>query len=389
MARTIKVAAAQVGAINIDASRSATLARLLTLLDEAASQKVQLVVYPECTLTTFFPRHLITSATDLSSYFESADITTSPATAPLFQKASAYGIDIVVGYAEKDEASGKPYNTSIYYSASAGRVISKYRKVHLPGTVEPFEEPGAVNQLEKRYFTPGDLGFEAFRAPGLVSSALKKSASPSSVDAKEGESTETKPPPQGEISDLSLQGKGDPILGMLICNDRRWPEAWRAYALQGAELLVFGYNTGAHLPHLRGDTSHTSASTPVSAATPLSPADAQKAEREALFHSRLVQQANSYMNACYSISAARCGDDDGEAKYALIAGSAIVDPEGHVVAEARTKGDELVVAEIDLGVCRIGKERTFEFGKHRRVEHYGVICERAGVVEPELLGQGM
>lgn len=90
------------------------------------------------------------------------------------------------------------------------------------------------------------------------------------------------------------------------------------------------------------------------------------------------------MNACFSVSAARCGLDDG--RYDLIAGSAIVDPEGHVVAEAETRGDELVVAEIDLGECRQGKEKTFDFERHRRIETYGVICERTGVVEPELLG---
>ena len=105
-------------------------------------------------------------------------------------------------------------------------MLSKYRKVHLPGTVEPFKDPEATNQLEKRYFTPGDLGFNAFRAPGLVPDAIKKST------AKDGEST---------------VGKGDPILGMMICNDRRWPEAWRTYSLQGAEILMFGYNTGANM----------------------------------------------------------------------------------------------------------------------------------------------
>lgn len=109
----------------------------------------------------------------------------------------------------------------------------------------------------------------------------------------------------------------------------------------------------------------------------------EKAQQEALFHSRLVQQANSYMNACFSISAARCGVDDG--KYDLIGGSSIVDPEGHVVAEAKTTDDELIVAEIDLGDCRQGKEKTFDFSRHRRIERYGLIDKQTGVIEPELL----
>lgn len=113
---------------------------------------------------------------------------------------------------------------------------------------------------------------------------------------------------------------------------------------------------------------------------PMSP---EQAKTEALFHSRLVQQSNSYMNACWSISSARCGKDDG--KYDLIAGSAICDPEGHIVAEAQTEGDELITATIDLEDCRQGKEKTFDFARHRRIEAYGLINQQAAVSEPELL----
>jgi hypothetical protein len=35
--------------------------------------------------------------------------------------------------------------------------------------------------------------------------------------------------------------------------------------------------------------------------------------------------------------------------------------------------------------CRRGKDKTFAFEKHRRLEHYGMILERLGAVEPELL----
>lgn len=334
MPRILKVAAAQIGAINKGADRKETLDRLIKLLHDASSQGVKLVVFPEVALTTFFPRYMFTDEEELDSYFESdADITTSPRTKALFDDAHKLGIDIVLGYAEREASSGTSYNTSIYYSASQAQIISKYRKVHLPGTVEPFKDPEAINQLEKRYFTPGNLGFKAFRAPGLVPDAIKKSTKEASTPTTTN----------GDIDELkvsSTAGKGDPILGMMICNDRRWPEAWRTYTLQGAELLVFGYNTGGNMAHLWGSK-------------PMSP---EAATKEALFHSRLVQQANSYMNACFSISAARCGLDDG--KYDLIAGSAICSPEGHVLAEAATTGDELVVAEIDLTDCRQGKERV-------------------------------
>jgi predicted amidohydrolase len=77
----------------------------------------------------------------------------SPNTKLLFEKAKELGVDISVGFAER-AADGKGYNTSIYYSAKEGQTISKYRKAHLPGTKEPFPNPDAINQLEKRYFSP-------------------------------------------------------------------------------------------------------------------------------------------------------------------------------------------------------------------------------------------
>ncbi|KAF2721265.1 carbon-nitrogen hydrolase [Polychaeton citri CBS 116435] len=347
MPRVIKAAAAQVGAVHITARKADTVQRLINLLREAAEQKVQLVVFPECTLTTFFPRHFFASQDELDKYFEHGeDITQSADVKPLFDEAKKHAVDFVLGYAERT-SDGIGYNTSVYFSAGEGKVINKYRKVHLPGTVEPFEDPKATNQLEKRYFKPGNLGFQAFRAPGLVADSLKQSG-----HVKDGE---------------ELVGKGDPIVGMLICNDRRWPEAWRCYTLQGAELIVFGFNTGGNMAHLWGSK-------------PMSPEEAQK---EALFHSRLVQQGNSYMNACFSVSSARCGLDDG--KYDLIAGSAICNPEGHIIAEAKTTGDELVIAELDLAECRQGKEKTFDYDRHRRIETYGLISSQTGVVEPPLL----
>ena len=36
------------------------------------------------------------------------------------------------------------------------------------------------------------------------------------------------------------------IVGMMICNDRRWPESYRVMGLQGVELILCGYNTPIH-----------------------------------------------------------------------------------------------------------------------------------------------
>ncbi|KAK0435197.1 carbon-nitrogen hydrolase [Armillaria borealis] len=331
MPRLLRVAAAQVGRIDRETPRSQVVTRLIALLEEAAAKSVKLVVFPETTFTTFFPRYLIPDEKGLDSYFEVEDaetgIVNSANVKPFFDKAAELGVDVVIGYGEK-APEGTSYNTASY--VSGGRVISKYRKVHLPGSFDPFNDhPDTTNQLEKRYFKPGNLGFQAFRAPALRH--------------------ETR----------------SPIIGMLICNDRRWAEGWRCYGLQGVEIMCIGYNTVAWAPELWGADPNM---------------DRNDAREDALFHHKLVCQSNAYMNATFCITAARCGLDDG--KFELITGSMIVDPEGYIVAENKTDTDELIIADIDLDACQQGKNRTFAFAKHRRPEHYGAIVERAGVVEP-------
>jgi Asp/Glu/hydantoin racemase/predicted amidohydrolase len=339
MARTVRLAAAQMGTTNKWDTREHTLNRMITLLRNAASQGAQLVLFPEVAFTTFFPRYLILDETELESWFEHGDIRTAPNTKALFDVAHELGVDISVGFAEATD-DGDHYNSCIYYHAKSGSILSKYRKIHLPGDFEPLPDPKAVNQLEKRYFLPGNLGFKAFRVPGLV-----------------------EPEPSSEE-----RPQGDPILGMMICNDRRWAESWRAYGLQGVEIVLCGYNTNGFAPQFWGQSADM---------------DPKEAEAFSLFHHKLVMQAHSYTNATFSVSSARCGLDDGE--YPLIGGSTIVDPEGRILAESKSVEDEVIVADCDLDLCKPGKKRTFDFGRHRRIEHYRILAEQTGVIEPPLL----
>ena len=356
--RRIVVAGAQLGPIHVNTPRSEVVKRMLKLMDDAHQENVKMIVYPEIAPVTFFPRHIL-EGDELEQYFENeqevgGDVTKLANLKTLFDKAREYEMDMCIGYAEHapESTEGKHvhYNTCVYYSGAADKVISKYRKVHLPGTFEPYERKDATNQLEKKYFSPGDLGFQAFRAPGLVPDAVSKKCGRKSNEPE-------------------TLGKGDPIIGMLICNDRRWPEAWRPYGLQGAEIVLCGYNTTAWAPELLGTNQKIQTK--------------EKAKTEALFHNKLSITYNSYANACFSINVAKCGLEDG--KYPLIGGSCIVDCDGEVVVEAKTEEDELIVADIDLGMCRRGKEKVFAFERHRRTEHYGLIVEQTGVVEPDLL----
>jgi hypothetical protein len=101
------------------------------------------------------------------------DVPYSPNTKLLSEKAKELNIDISVGYAER-AANGKGYNTSKYYSAKEGKVISKYRKVCLHGSKKSFPDLSATNHLEKLYLVHGNLGFKFFRAPDLLSTTVKR-----------------------------------------------------------------------------------------------------------------------------------------------------------------------------------------------------------------------
>jgi predicted amidohydrolase len=144
---------------------------------------------------------------------------------------------------------------------------------------------------------------------------------------------------------------------MLICNDRRWPEAWRVLALQGMELICIGYNSAAYDPN-GGSTEDAGLRT---------------------FHSRLTAQANAYMNATWAVVVAKAGEEDGAG---LIGGSCIVDPNGQVAAEAHSLADEVFLADCDLDACRQGKLKMFNFAAHRRPQWYGPITSQIGVIEP-------
>jgi predicted amidohydrolase len=147
------------------------------------------------------------------------------------------------------------------------------------------------------------------------------------------------------------------VFGMCICNDRRWPETFRVLGLQGVEMVTLGFNTPS-VNSQRGDEG--------------------LAKR--MFHHKLSLQAGAYQNSTWVVAVAKSGSEDG---HHLIAGSIIVDPDGQIVAEAKTEEDELMVADCDLDATVFGKETIFDFARHRRIEHYGRIATQVGVVPPK------
>lgn len=307
MSRLVNIAAAQLGPVARSETRREVVARLLAHLEQAAAMGCHLVVFPELALTTFFSRWHLEDQAEIDAFFE-REMPGSD-TKPLFEAAERLKIGFYLGYAELAIEAGVThhYNSAILVGRD-GKMIGKYRKVHLPGHAE-YEPWRAFQHLEKRYFEAGPE-FGVWRA-------------------------------------------FDGVVGMAICNDRRWPETYRVMALQGAELILIGYNTPVHNP------------------------PAPEHDDLSMFHNHLVMQAGAYQNGCWVVGVAKAGREEG---CEMIGGSCIIAPSGEIVAACSTKGDELAIARCDLDLCASYKNTTFNFARHRQPHAYRLITERTGAV---------
>lgn len=303
MSRLLKVAAAQLGPIQRTDDRQSVVKRLIELLRNAHSLKAELVVFPELALTTFFPRWFVEDISQANHWYETQ--MPSPVTQPLFDEAKKLGVGFCLGYAELTP-DGERFNTQILVERD-GKVVAKYRKVHIPGH-EQNEPDRPFQHAERYYFKPSDEGFGVWNAFG------------------------------GRI-------------GMMICNDRRWPESYRVMGLQGVEMILCGYNTPLqYIPDPTQDPLQS-------------------------FHNALVMQSGAYQNGTFVIGVAKGGIEEG---VDSLADSSIIAPSGELLAKTATSDDEIITASCDLDWCYNYKNTLFNFDRYRRPEVYGRITSQRG-----------
>jgi predicted amidohydrolase len=305
MSRIITVGAAQLGPIQKEHTKTSAVERLIALMRQASTNGCDLVVFPELALTTFFPRWFVDDITEADHWYETS--MPSPVTQPLFDEARRLSIGFSLGYAELTP-DGHRFNTQILVEKD-GSVVAKYHKVHIPGH-EHHEPDRPFQHAERYYFEPGPEGFGVWKAFGAR-------------------------------------------VGMMICNDRRWPETYRVMGLKGVEMILCGYNTPIHyVPDPSQDILQG-------------------------FHNALVMQSGAYQNGTWVVGVAKGGVEEG---VDSLGQTCIVAPSGQIVAQAYTTGDELVVARCDLDWCSRYKDTLFNFDKYRRPEVYGSITAQKGVI---------
>ena len=278
MSRFLTVGAAQMGPIQSSQTRRDVVERLIAHLREARRMGCDLVVFPELTLTTFFPRWWMTDQAEIDSFFERE--MPGNETAPLFNEAQAA-------------------------RASASTSAMPSLRTRTGGPALQHLDPRRARRQHRRQI-PQDPSAGPCRA--RAGAAL-----PASREALfRGR--------QSRLSGLCSAFGG--IMGMCICNDRRWPETYRVMGLQGVEMVLLGYNTPIHNAAgararraLRGSTTSSRCRPAPTRTAPGWWASPRAASRRACPRSPTVM---------------------------------IVAPSGKVVARAAGDGDELMVHRCDL-----------------------------------------
>lgn len=251
---------------------------------EAAAEGAQIICFQELFHGPYF------GITQEKKYYRFAQ----PIDGPIVQRFAALAKElnmVTILPIHEEQQTGVYYNTAVIVDAD-GTVLGSYRKHHIPH-VDKF--------WEKFYFTPGDQGYPVFdTAVGKV--------------------------------------------GVIICYDRHFPEAWRMLGLNGAHMA---FNPNATKPGLSNRLWE------------------------------LEQPAAAVANGYFVLAPNRVGLEDneyGDEAVNFYGKSQVVDPRGNYVGELGS-GDheEVLIRDIDLSMVQEMRD-DWQFYRDRRPDSYGRIA---------------
>src|SRR3989338_9653166 len=275
MVKTVSNNKIKIGLVQTSVSDDidANLAKTAKFIKEAAKKGAQIVCLQELFATRYFAQ------VEDKRFFSLAEKISGKITDFLSDCARENKVTLVGGsFYEKGE-DGKYYNTTLIFDP-AGKIISKYRKVHIP------HDP---NYYEQYYFSPGNLGF--VQVPLTIGSSQVK-------------------------------------IAPLICYDQWFPEAARANALKGTQLIFYPTAIGWFDKLKKYE-----------------PFSAKRWEN--------AMRGHASMNGIFVAAVNRVGKED---KMQLWGGSFIADPFGEIIARASSTKEQVLVAEIDLELIEHSQE---------------------------------
>jgi nitrilase len=128
MDHTIKVAAAQIRPVLF--SLDGSLQRVLTAMEQAATQGVELIVFPETFLPYYpyfsFVEPAVRMGRSHLALYEQAVSVPGPATEAIAAAARQHGMHVLLGVNERD--GGSLYNTQLLFDAD-GEIVLRRRKI--------------------------------------------------------------------------------------------------------------------------------------------------------------------------------------------------------------------------------------------------------------------
>lgn len=261
--RTVTVAAIQMSMAVDVATNVATAERLVRA---AAVSGAQVILVPE-----LFEGHYFCKDQLASELARALPIEGHPTIEHFMKLAQELGVVLPISVYER--ANNTLFNTVAMIDAD-GSMLGIYRKSHIP------DGPGYT---EKYYFSPGDTGFQVWNTRF------------------------------GNI-------------GVGICWDQWFPEAARAMALMGAELLLYPTAIGSEPPNPTWDSS---------------------------MHWQRVMQGHAGANLMPVIAANRTGREVGVNNEITFYGSSfIADATGAKIAEADREEETVLTATFDLDAVR-------------------------------------
>ena len=172
--------------LKISKNKDLNLKNSISRIKKAARKGAKIICTPELFMSEYFCK------TENHSNFKFAEKIPGNTSDIFCKLAKELKVVLIISLFEK-KLPGMYYNTSITINSN-GKIISKYRKMHIP------DDPG---YYEKFYFTPGDQGFK-------------------NIKTKFGE------------------------IGTLVCWDQWFPEAARLTALKGSEIIFYPTAIGWH-----------------------------------------------------------------------------------------------------------------------------------------------
>jgi N-carbamoylputrescine amidase len=275
---------------------AANIARAEQLVRQAAARGAQIVLLPELFESPYFCIEQDARHLRLASTVED-----NPAVRHFAAVARELAVVLPVSFFER---AGPAYFNSVAILDADGSRLGVYRKSHIPNG------PG---YQEKNYFSPGDTGFKVWRTRYAR-------------------------------------------IGVGICWDQWFPEAARAMALAGAEILLYPTAIGTEPPP----------------ALPVNSRD----------HWQRTQQGHAAANLMPLAAANRYGLErslqDPEGLYIRFYGSSfITDALGAKVAEAGEEADAVLTATFDLEETAALRDNWFVF-RDRRPDLYAALTSLDG-----------